>query len=439
MDGPGPEYSAGNRDALGPAEAWQPRPVGGAENGVEEATVVEADIVVVGAGAAGLSLVHRLPSDVPHGAAPSVVLIEPPPGPLRPPPRTWCSWETGPGRFDTAATASWEWLRVHGRDGTPLWRHTAPARYKMIRSDDFEALVDRDLKDRPGLRRLEATVGTLTPRPDGTVQVAATDAGGGRTDVRARWVFDSRPPDRLPPARTRLLQHFRGWFVRTERPVFDPAVADLMDFRTGQPARGLSFGYVLPTGRHTALVEYTEFGPEPLTTEEYDAALEDYAHRVLRTGAVEVLSTEQGVIPMTDAVFERRAGGCDRVFRIGVAGGATRASTGYAFAAVQRQSEAVARAVRAGRPPVPPAPHPARARLMDAVLLRALDTGRVNGPDLFFRLFADVPAGRLLRFLDGRSRLYEDLAVGVRTPVLPMLRTAAELPWLRRRDLPPVH
>ncbi|MFD8535586.1 lycopene cyclase family protein [Streptomyces rubrogriseus] len=398
--------------------------------------MLDADIVVVGAGAAGLSLAHRLPARASPRAVSSVVLVDPPPGPLRPPRRTWCFWEAGPGRFDPAATASWEWLRVHGRDGRAVRRHIAPTRYKMIRSDDFEALVERDLKDRPGLRRVEAVVGAVTGLPDATVRVAATDAAGAPVDLRARWVFDSRPPDRLPAARTRLLQHFRGWFVRTERPVFEPDTVDLMDFRTAQPARGLSFGYVLPTGRHTALVEYTEFGPEPLTTEAYDRALEDYAGRVLRTGATEVLSAEQGVIPMTDAVFDRRAGSCDRVFRIGVAGGATRASTGYTFAAVQRQSEAVARAVRAGRPPVPPAPHPARARLMDAVLLRALDTGRVDGPDLFFRLFDRVPADRLLRFLDGRSRLYEDLAVGLRVPVRPMLRTAAELPWVRRRHLP---
>ncbi len=395
--------------------------------------MVDADIVVVGAGAAGLSLAHRLPARTPHGAAPAVVLIDPPPGPLRPPRRTWCFWETGPGRFDAAATASWEWLRVHGRDGTVVLRHIAPARYKMIRSDDFEALVDRDLEGRPGLRRLEATVGTVTTLPDGTARVTATDATGTRVELRSRWVFDSRPPQRLPPARTLLLQHFRGWFVRAERPVFDPAVVDLMDFRTGRPEHGLSFGYVLPTGRHTALVEYTGFGPAPLTSDAYDRALEDYTRRVLRTGDVEVLSTEQGVIPMTDAVFERRVAGSGAVFRIGVAGGATRPSTGYTFAAVQRQSDAVSRAVRAGRRPVPPPPHRARARLMDAVLLRALDTGRVDGPDLFFRLFDRVPAGRLLRFLDGRSRLFEDLAVGARTPVLPMLRTAAELPWLPRR------
>ncbi|MET9776518.1 lycopene cyclase family protein [Streptomyces sp. NPDC006367] len=395
--------------------------------------MADADIVVVGAGAAGLSLVHRLPDGRGRRPAPSVVLVEAPAGELRPPRRTWCFWEAGPGRFDAAVTASWQWLRVHGRDGAVVRRNIAPARYKMIRSDDFEALVDRDLRGRPGLRRLEAAVDDVTVLPEGTVRVTGTGPAGTRLALDARCVFDSRPPLWPPAARTRLLQHFRGWFVRTARPVFDPSTVDLMDFRTRQPARGLSFGYVLPTGRHTALVEYTEFGPAPLTAGQYDSALDDYARRVLGLGGLEVLSTEQGVIPMTDALFERRAGGSGAVFRIGTAGGATRASSGYTFAAVQRQSEAVARAVRAGRDPVPPPPYPARARLMDAVLLRALDTGRVDGPDLFFRLFDRVPVSRLLRFLDGRTRLHEDLAVGVRTPVLPMLRTAAELPWLPRR------
>lgn len=74
--------------------------------------------------------------------------------------------------------------------------------------------------------------------------------------------------------------------------------------------------------------------------------------------------------------------------------------------------------------------------MMDAVLLRALDTGRVDGPDFFYRLFDRVPVTRLLRFLDGRTRLYEDLAVGAHAPVAPMLRTAAELLWLPRRPFP---
>lgn len=97
-----------------------PDRTGGRTDG-KEAGVLDADIVVVGAGAAGLSLAHRLPARASLRAVSSVVLVDPPPGPLRPPRRTWCFWEAGPGRFDPATTASWEWLRVHGEGrGGPL-------------------------------------------------------------------------------------------------------------------------------------------------------------------------------------------------------------------------------------------------------------------------------------------------------------------------------
>ncbi|MET9730219.1 lycopene cyclase family protein [Streptomyces sp. NPDC006458] len=390
----------------------------------------ETDVAVLGAGAAGLSLAHRLSGHVPGTRTPSVVLVDAPPGPLRPPPRTWCFWEHGRGRFDLAVRADWRRLRVRPPTGAPVEDDISPLRYKMIRSDDFEVLVARDLAHSPNVRRLEATVEALE-EIEGGARVLLTEPGGRTRVLAARWVFDSRPLAGLPAARTTLLQHFHGWFVRTERPVFDRATAELMDFRTPQPAQGLSFGYVLPTGAHEALVEYTEFSPRPLTTAGYEAAVRHYADDVLRLGDTEIIATETGVIPMTDAPLSPRIG--TSVFRIGAAGGATRPSTGYTFAGLQRQTQGVAAALRLGRRPVPPAAHSARSRAMDAVLLRALDSGRIDGPALFCRLFSSVSMRRLLRFLDGRTALYEDLAIGLRTPVGPMLRTAIELPGLPRR------
>ncbi|MEV8554167.1 lycopene cyclase family protein [Streptomyces glaucescens] len=392
--------------------------------------MLETEVAVLGAGAAGLSLAHRLAGHLPGTRTPSVVLVDAPPGPLRPPPRTWCFWESGRGRFDAALRAEWRWLRVRPPSGAPIEGDIAPLRYKMIRSDDFAHLVGRDLARSPNVRRLEAAVETVEDVPSGAhVRVRAPD--GGSAVLRARWVFDSRPPGSLPAARTTLLQHFHGWFVRTARPVFDVRAVELMDFRTPQPAEGLSFGYVLPLGSHEALVEYTEFSSRPLTADGYESAVRQYADEVLRLGQARIVATETGVIPMTDAPMPRQVGAS--VFRIGAAGGATRPASGYTFAGVQRQARAVAWALRRGRRPVPPVPHSARSRAMDAVLLRALDSGRVDGPALFSRLFARVPMGRLLRFLDGRTRLYEDLTVGLRTPAGPMLRSAAELAWLPRR------
>ncbi|MEV4943115.1 lycopene cyclase family protein [Streptomyces zaomyceticus] len=385
----------------------------------------QSDVAIVGGGAAGLSLAWRL-LDPPAGVpAPSVVLVDAPPGPLRPPDRTWCYWEEGPGDYDDLVTRSWDRLRVRADDGRATVRRLDRLRYKMLRSPAFEEGLRPRLA---ALTRIGAVVERVEDRRDGAVLVCRT-SDGSPTSVRARWVFDSRPPSPAP-ARSALLQHFRGWFVRTRRPAFWPEVVELMDFRTPQPRHGLSFGYVLPTGPCEALVEYTEFGPSVLTEHAYTDALRHYTRDVLRLGPYEVLGEERGVIPMTDAHHAPRAG--RHVFRIGAAGGAVRPSTGYAFSAIQRQTRAVAAAVHQGRVPVPPPAYRGRHLAMDAILLRGLSTGRVRGAPFFSRLFRTVPAERMLRFLDGATRPAEDVLIGLRTPVLPMLRSASGLPFLPR-------
>ncbi|MFE2019119.1 lycopene cyclase family protein [Streptomyces sp. NPDC059499] len=397
-------------------------------SGLSDPSAGTSDVVIVGGGASGLSLAHRLTAL----GAPTVTLVEAPDGPRRPPERTWCYWDRGTGDLGEAITASWSRLRIHATDGSEVTVDPSPLRYHMLRSTAFERLVHSRLALSPGGRLLRATADTVRNTRDGA-EVRCTAADGRTLTLRARHVFDSRPRRALPPARTQLMQHFRGWLVHTDADRFDPTVADLMDFRVPQSVHGLAFGYVLPLAPDRALVEYTEFSRTPLTTSAYETALAHYSRDILKLGAFTVESAEQGVIPMTDGRFARRVG--PAVFRIGTAGGATRPATGYTFAAVQRQSRAVAEALHDGRAIVPP-PHGRRALAMDAVLLRALDTGRIDGPDFFTGLFRRIPPERLLRFLDGATSPWEEWGIGMRTPIGPMLRTAVELPFLRRRSHP---
>jgi lycopene beta-cyclase len=255
--------------------------------------------------------------------------------------------------------------------------------------------------------------------------VTSVDGGvvvGDGLRLDADLVFDTRPAPPARPGRTALLQHFRGWFVRTEQDAFDPSVAGLMDFRTPQPSRGVAFRYVLPTSSREALVEHTEFTRAPLDDAGYDAAL-----RTATAGLppFEVLAVEQGAIPMTDAPFPRRVG--ERVYRLGAGGGATRPSTGYTFSGAQRQAAAVAEALASGRDPEPPLPYPRRHLLMDAVLLRALDGGHLAGAQYLADLFDRQPAERVLRFLDGTTTPAEDLAIVRTAPPLAMLAATAGL------------
>ncbi|MGI8536144.1 MAG: lycopene cyclase family protein [Mycobacteriales bacterium] len=366
-----------------------------------------AAVVVVGAGAAGLALACRLGE---QGAG-GVVLVEAPPGPQRSPERTWCSWGSDAYWVD-AVSARWDRVSVHAPGGSARTYDLAPLDYTMIRSRDYERVAAARLA-RTSVRRVEALV---TGVEDGPSQAVVHGP-----DLRAGWVFDTRPAAPAHPGRVALLQHFRGWFVRTRQDAFDPTVAGLMDFRPPQPPGGVAFGYLLPTSPREALVEYTEFSRSPLTTAQYDAALADYT-LLLGLPAYDVVGAEQGAIPMTDAPFPRRLG--QRVFRLGAAGGATRPATGYTFTAAQRQARAVAEALRDGRDPCPPAAYTRRHRWMDALLLRALDDGAIDGATFLAELFARHPTERVLRFLDGKTSPREDLAVMASAPKAAMIRTA---------------
>ncbi|MFI7548898.1 lycopene cyclase family protein [Micromonospora sediminimaris] len=341
--------------------------------------------------------------------------------------RTWAFWGQPGNDLDELLSASWSRVEVvtpdtqHALDLTPL-------RYAMLRSGPIyerAAAAERRL----GVTRIVAAAGSVDD--DGERVLVRTVEG--RPLLRAGWLLDSRPRPPHRPGRTNWLQHFRGWWLRADRPVFDPARAVLMDFRTPQPARGVSFGYVLPVDSRYALVEYTEFSPHLLTGAAYDAALAGYRDLLgLDPARLTVAEVENGVIPMTDGPFVARP--TPRVVRLGTAGGATRPSTGFTFSAMHRQAEQVARAVAAGRPPVPASAYPDRHRWMDAVALRALNGGLVDGPEFFGRLFERNPASRVLRFLDGDTTVAEDLAVMRSTRLRPMVTATVADAAGRLRD-----
>jgi lycopene beta-cyclase len=411
----------------GPALLFERRVLTGASSQPGGDGGAPVSVAIVGAGGAGLSLVIALERAARRAGvrAPSVVVIDPVRRPATD--RTWCWW-AGPG--DESANALvplaarvWSRMELRDRFGGPATYELGELRYVMLRSADFYAEAEAALT-RLGDSAVWLT-GAIDQVSDGPetalVQVV------GQQPIAARWVFDSRPVPPHRPASTTLLQHFRGWTVRFDDPVLNPGLPMLMDFGVRQPDRGVAFGYCLPIDAHRGLVEYTEFSRRPLAPADYDRALTDYLRDrwgVLPGNGLSVEAVEDGVIPMTDAPFARQVG--TRVFRWGTAGGATRPSTGYTFAAIQRQAVAVAELLLAGRVPVPPRPYPARHLWLDAVLLRALDRGYIQGPELFTGLFADNSSQRVVRFLDGLSSPRDELAIMRSTPMLPMLRATIE-------------
>lgn len=352
------------------------------------------DYIIVGAGCAGLSLLMRI-LDEPALHEKKILLIDRVPKNQND--RTWCFWEKGEGYFEPVVHHQWHKLFVKHPDGEKNLDLGGYA-YKMIRSEDFYRFCFERISRAANVKVIFG-------------EVSGIDAGKGTVAFNSsiyttEKIFSSvlLDPPKLHPDEWYLLQHFRGWVIETDEDFFDPAAADLMNFRTSQE-HGCAFLYMLPVGKRRALVEYTLFTEKELTSDQYNKGLRDFISAELRLPVYRIAETEQGVIPMTNVVFKPGEG---KVTFLGTAGGQTKASTGYTFQFIQQHAEKITASLLNHQPIEA---YPARFRFYDSVLLRILAEQKLKGADVFYRMFCKNKAWKVLKFLDNQTHLLQELAI----------------------------
>jgi lycopene beta-cyclase len=372
------------------------------------------DYAILGGGAAGLSLALALVRSPLRER--SILIVEKDAKNTND--RTWCFWSDVPSPLDELAAHVWPNLRFvnAGFDRTYA---LAPFRYQMVRGLDFYRAA------RAELEKYDVTFVQAAGEVRDGEQAAVVRADG--REFESAWVFDSRirPEDVVrSPRYNYLMQHFIGWEVETDAPAFDPTTVTLFDLRTLQVG-GVTFFYVLPYCQHRALVEYTLFSPELLTTEAYETALRGYLQDRFSLSDYRILDVERGVIPMTDHAFPRRLG--RRVMAIGTRGGRVKPSTGYAFARIQRDSVRIVNSLVHSSHPFGVPPDPLRHRFHDAVFLDVLAHEPERGRPIFTAIFRRNPIQPILRFLDDRSSVLDDLRVITACTPWPFLRAVGRL------------
>ena len=376
------------------------------------------DLIIAGAGLAGLSLVMRL---IENGWVKGRKILLVDRDAKRTNDRTWCFWEQGDGYFEELVHARWDrmWFRSdHGSELLGL----SPYSYKLIRGIDLYEHCFRAIGNEPGITFLQTHIDRIFSDHEGGTGITA----GGKT-YKAKYVLNSiRNDAQLDRSRSvNLLQHFKGWWIRTARDVFDPTIGTLMDFSTKQ-RNGATFFYVLPVSTNEALIEYTIFSEDLLPQGSYDHALREHLQQ-LRIGDHQILQEEFGVIPMTDAAF---SAGHGNIINIGTAGGCTKPSTGYTFQFVQEHCASLADAlVKTNDPRKVSVPHSGRSRFYDAVFLNVLKSDPTGSDRIFSQLFMKNRPDRILRFLEGKSSFGEDLSIIGSLPTLPFLKAAIGLAW----------
>ncbi len=328
--------------------------------------------------------------------------------------RTWCFWEAGEGFFEELVYRKWprvDFMSDTFSDTLAI----SPYEYKMIRGIDFYTYCFKEINKHPGIEVVYGHVGYCVGHKEGF----SLQFNGKVYQLDNAIVFNSIY-NKPSTAKGSLLQHFKGWVIESEKPVFDPGKASLMDFRVHQQ-HGTTFAYVLPFSPNKALVEYTLFTPQLLDPEQYDEELRQYIRQYLQLTEYTITEEEFGVIPMSPEKFTIYK---DGVFNIGTAGGQTKASSGYTFQFIQKQSDRIMEYLPSGSGLSILPDTPARFRFYDNTLLHILFHNTYPGNRIFSTLFKKNKATQVFKFLDNESTLREELGIISSLPAWPFLKAA---------------
>ena len=332
--------------------------------------------------------------------------------------RTWCYWETEPGFFEDIVYHRWGDISFIG-DGFSSTSNIAPYQYKMIRGLDFYNYCFKEIKKNHDIEILTGSINVGNSLKErNTIKIDEKTF-----QMEGAIVFNSIADlETKLPGEIKLLQHFKGWVVESSKPVFNPDIALIMDFRVHQDY-GTTFGYVLPFNETKALIEYTLFTKTLLEQHQYDEELKNYLAEILKVEDYFVSEREFGIIPMTNRRFEFQNNG---IFNIGTAGGQTKASSGYTFQFIQKQSQYIVDCLASGGSLSTLPGEPKRFRFYDNTLLEILYQNKLSGKKIFTRLFQKNKPQSVLRFLDNETTLNEELKIISSLPVWPFLKAAVK-------------
>jgi len=372
--------------------------------------MTQADYIILGAGASGLMLAYRMANDsfFDHKA---VIIIDQ--FKDKGNDRTWCYWDNGVGDWDDLLHKKWSKIHFESEDYSKisLLDHY---KYKMIRSAPFYKTLWNIIDVKSNISFYQAQVSEIKEQ-DALVTVVS-DKG----KFTALKVFNSLLLNNNYKTQIKypvLQQHFLGWFIETETPIFDKEVATFMDFNIPQNGN-TRFMYVLPSSKTEALFEYTLFSEKLLEKEEYEEAIRTYLEKKNIT-AYTIVEKEYGIIPMTSYRFSEE--NTKHILNIGTVGGWTKASTGYTFKNTTKKTKELIAFLKY-ETDLTKFEKRTKFWFYDLLFLDVLVTENSYGATLFSSLFKNTNVITVFKFLDEESTFFEDLKIITAIPPLRFLK-----------------
>ena len=371
--------------------------------------------IIIGCGAAGLSLAYHLSNEGFPGG--SILLIDREDKIVND--HTWGYWSRNPHPFDAIAKLSFKRIGTNN-PGQQIVFDLKRYQYHIIQSADFDAFVRTHLSQFKEVNWLKADIKDLLEEKDHVV--VETSNGSFQAD----YVFSSLYSEQEIVERSRLFvrQQIKGWVIQTPTSSFNPEIMTLFDFNIPQQDQ-MRYMTVIPENEYRATVKFNVFSEKLLEKEEYENELRKYILQILKIKDFSIVGEEWGVIPLTDHYFATRHG--NRVIQIGIAGGCTKASSGYSFQRIQRHTMQLVKLLKDGWPPYSDANSGPRFRFYDQILLNIMVQNAGSGVKIFSDLFFKNSPDKVFKFLDEDTLLTEDFRIISSLSSFPFIRSLVTL------------
>ena len=359
------------------------------------------DIIIIGAGCSGLSLAYRL-----LNTNINVCILESGSRENRIR-KTWSYWDIYQHPFTKLENNSLNNIYCIN-NSSPIKINCKRYNYKSIDSKDFDKYIFGKIDTSKNIDIFFDTSVDEIVNQDNFVQIKSNNI-----TYEAKDVYDSRPSS----IEASMYQVFLGYYIN---PVSssDKVISRLMDFTQDNE---FNFYYVIPFKDKSYLVEYTFFTPIIYKSNELEGALESYIKNTI--GEYNLIRSEYGVIPMSPRLPAPDQ--VKNIHKIGIRSGATRASTGYTFLNIQKQSEFFVKRINGIHSINPLLTIKAKIlRKMDGILLGIIRNEPKKAKDIISNMFASNNDQVIIRFLSDIPSIFDILRIIINMPKVIFIKYA---------------
>ncbi|WP_040250711.1 lycopene cyclase family protein [Psychroserpens mesophilus] len=357
------------------------------------------DYIIIGNGLAGLQLALKLSEDN-FFSTKTIALIDP--SEKNTNDKTWSFWEKESSQWDSIISKSWNKASVLTSE-KDIQLDLKPYNYNTIKALDFYKYAKTKLQTKDNIHFIIESVVSVEENEDLLVTT-------NNSTYSASHVFDSRVPEEFSIQNNKsisIIQHFKGWIIKTENNCFDDSKVIMMDYRL-KDGNQTTFMYVLPFSTTEALVEFTYFTENVVEEHIYDNFIKTYIKDYLKIDTYTILETEQGQIPMSNFDFSKF--NSNKITKIGTGGGWVKGSTGYSFKHTEKKVSKIIENLKANQRPSRNL-FKQKFKFYDKVFLKVLKDENHKGEWIFKQFYGKNSIQTMFRFLDEESTLFEELKI----------------------------